>query len=197
MSFDTSKLYYTANINNNLVSKETINNLNKQIKETSIFYLFIDFLKKFWHILFIIIFIIILIKLYKNHNKEKFMNYNDFINQPSTFARPTFNPYHSIDENINYNHFLGDDIKDNPFGGVYNNNVNDVPYKNMEFLGLFDEPESFSLKAKPSGNLGFPDYLYNDTKPIININPSVLPQQPYKPIKEEYDNDVVKITYKK
>ena len=180
MSFDASSLYYTNNINNNLVSKETIDTLNKQVKETSIFYSILSLFKKSWHIIFIIIFIIILIKLYKRHNKEKFMNYNDFINQPSTFARPTFNPYHSINENVNYNHFLGDDVKVPPYG-VYNNNVSDVNYKNMEFLGLFDTP----------------DYLYNNTKPIINTQPDILPQQPYKPIKEEYDNDIVKITYRK
>ena len=79
MSFDVSNLYYTENINNNLITKETIDNLNKQVKETSIIYSFINLLKKFWHIIFIIVFIIILIKLYKKHNKEKFMNYKDFI----------------------------------------------------------------------------------------------------------------------
>ena len=49
--------------------------------------------------------------------------YKDLMNNQSEFGRPTFNPYHPLDVNVNYTHDLGSDPK---FNGVYNNNVSDI-----------------------------------------------------------------------
>lgn len=191
MSFDPSSLYYNNNINDNLLKKETVDNLNEQIKNASFFYSTLSLMKSYWMLIFFIVVIIILIILYKRHNKESFEmeqpeEYKNIMQQESEFGRPTFNPYHPLDANVNYNHDLG---MDPMFNGVYNNNVKPIDYKPMEFLGAFDNME----------------YDFPNTRNIINTHPSYhLPSilsdkssAQYKKINEENMNDVVKITYRK
>lgn len=183
MSFDPSTLYFSNNIKDNLIRKETIDNLNEQIKLSSSFNYIISLLKTYWYVIFFIVVIIILKILYQRKQRENFEQEKE---EMEPFARPTFNPYHSIEENINYNHDLGTDPI---FNGVYNNDVQPIDYKPMEFLGAFDEMSM--------------DFAH--TRPIINTEPSYyLPQHisdpmnnQYKRVNEENINDTVKITFRK
>ena len=191
MSFDASALNFYDKPNDNLLTKETINKLNDQINSSSLGFIILSFIKSYWYVIFFIVVIIILIKLYKLKHKEHFnmeqpMNYKDLMNNQSEFGRPTFNPYHPLDVNVNYTHDLGSDPK---FNGVYNNNVSDIDYQPMEFLGAFDSMT----------------YDFPNTRDIINTNPSytnhpVLSDKDnnqYKKVNQENLNDLVKITYKR
>lgn len=191
MSFDTNTLYFTNNINNNLLNKETLSSLEEQVNNSKPLYVIVSYLKTYWYLIFFIVVIIILVIRYKRKQQENFemensMTYNELMNQESNFGRPTFNPYHKISDNVNYNHDLGTDPK---FNGVYNNDVKPMDYQPIEFLGAFD-------------NL---DYDFPNTRPIINTQPSYFipstnsdkSNTAYKKINEENMNDVVKITYKR
>lgn len=171
MSFDANNLYYRDNLNNNLLTNQTVKNLQDQIKSTSLMYKLISLIKTYWYVIILIVIIIVLYKRYKSVHES--------------FAVPTFNPYHPVNVNQNYTHYLGNDPVPN---GVYNNSVQPVNYKNVEFLGIFDKVA----------------YDFPNTRPVINTTPIYYTPKvvsdnnnKYKKINEENINDIVKITYKK
>lgn len=205
-------LYYTSN-DNLLVLKKTDEYFNKLSEENNLLHNIFNFIKShiiLLIILFIIILLIILYKYNKSH-KEDFnelnnnnTNISSFFNDTqdanedmaNNFNRATFNPLHSINDNQNYNHYVGDDPL---FNGVYNNKVHDIHYKPMDMLTnemiLDNYPyENINNELLNTNNIlnTQPSYINANSKlPVSDMN-----YKSYRKINEENINGKIKMTFK-
>lgn len=179
---DTSNLYYTTN-NNLLISDKTLEGFNNIIERNNIFNKILNYIISYWFIFVILIIVIILYLLYVRNKENFYVDTKDAEeNMANKFVRPTFNPYHSINDNQNYSHMLMD-----------NYNSDGINYKNMEFLGVNDVEDNY--------------YYINNNHPIINTQPTYNIDEnkklsdnnytDYKKVNKENIDDLVKITFKK